>query len=168
MRMVQRTKVKLKPYIAVLFLNILLTVLVETSIQICCCSHRVNNSYNFTCTKLFCLSYFTIHELRRGLTLTHSLKSYIQLTVNQSSSSFFGWDSNWKSSKMDFLADSGCLIRKDPPANVKNSKQPRPKIAAKRGGTVLKGRSRQQFVEVDPIDVDIRFFTKLLLCLVPK
>ena len=69
---------------------------------------------------------------------------------------------------MEFFADSGCLIRKDPPANVKNSKQPRPKIAAKRGGTVLKGRSRQQFVEVDPIDVDIRFFTKLLLCLVPK
>ena len=69
--------------------------------------------------------------------------------------------------KFIHVTDSGCLLRKDPPSNVKNSKQPRPKQPA-RGGTVLKGRSRQQFVEVDPIDVDTRFFTKLLLCLVPK
>ena len=64
------------------------------------------------------------------------------------------------------VIDSGSLIRKDPPAN-KNAKQSRPR-QPNRGGTVLRGRSRQQFVEVDPIDVDTRFFTKLLLCLVPK
>ena len=42
----------------------------------------------------------------------------------------------------------------------------KPKI--QRGGTVLKGRVKQQFVEVDPMDVDGRFKTTLLVCILPE
>ncbi len=65
--------------------------------------------------------------------------------------------------------DTACLIRKDPPRHDNNAKQRENAIRRQhRGGTMLKGRVNQQFMEVDPIEVDDRFFTTLLISLLPE
>ena len=78
------------------------------------------------------------------------------------------------------FSDTACLIRKSAPAATSASKTRKSKAKKgpenarelqrrlHRGGTVLKGRCNQQFVEVSPIEGDERFKTTILLCLLPE
>ena len=68
------------------------------------------------------------------------------------------------------VPDTSELIRRETVAGTKqrNSAANRSKHKPQRGATVLKGRIKQQFVEVDPIAVDSRFFVVFELGVLPK
>ena len=62
------------------------------------------------------------------------------------------------------ISDTVPLLRKP----VDKTKPKEMRIHPTRGGTTLKGRIHQQFIEVGPIETDERFVIKMIVTLLPE